>query len=175
MQTQLPSCRSTKLSPDMVRLGRYFQIGEGTFSVTWSGKFASYIPLKTMAYHPQTDGLVERLNSTLCQTLSMFVSKNQKDWDIFTPAALFAFRTSPCESTGDSPFYLLCGREPRLPMEVTLLSPGTLLAEHCRRAVRNIKLAQQIARDNIARTQHKMKEYYDRSARDPNYVEGSKA
>lgn len=77
-----------------------------------------------MAYHPQTDGLVERLNSTLCQTLSMFVSKNQKDWDIFTPAALFAFRTSPSESTGESPFYLLYGREPRLPMEVTLLPPG---------------------------------------------------
>ena len=114
-------------------------------------KLYSIKKLNTTAYHPQTDGLVECLNSTLCQTLSMFVSKNQKDWDVFIPAALFAFRTSPSESTGESPFYLLYGREPRLPMEVSLLPPGdptSSIAEHRRRIVRNIELSQQVARDN---------------------------
>ena len=133
--------------------------------------------LNTTAYHPQTDGLVERMNSTLCQTLSMFVSRNQKDWDVFVPAALFAFRTSPSETTGESPFYLLYGREPRLPMEVSLLPPGdpaSSIAEHRRKIVRNIEVAQQIARDNTARAQQKMKEYYDRSAKVPTFVEGSR-
>lgn len=140
-------------------------------------KLYSIKKLNTTAYHPQTDGLVERMNSTLCQTLSMFVSKNQKDWDVFIPAALFAFRTSPSESTGESPFYLLYGREPRLPMDVSLLppeDPASSIIEHRRRIVKNIEIVQQLARDNIARTQQKMKEYYDRSARDPHYVEGSK-
>ena len=36
--------------------------------------------VNTSSYHPQTDGLVERFNSTLCQSLSMYVSKNQKDY-----------------------------------------------------------------------------------------------
>lgn len=79
-------------------------------------KLYSIKKLNTTSYHPQTDGLVEKMNSTLCQILSMFVSKHHKDWDVFIPAALLAFRTSPCVSTGDSPFYLLYGREPLLPM-----------------------------------------------------------
>jgi len=50
--------------------------------------------VNTSSYHPQTNGLVERFNSTLCQSLSMYVSKNQKDWDEFIPLILFADRTS---------------------------------------------------------------------------------
>ena len=62
--------------------------------------------LNTTAYHPQTDGLVERFNGTLAQTLSMFVSSNQKDWDQHLPQVLFAYRVSPNATTGESPFYL---------------------------------------------------------------------
>jgi len=140
-------------------------------------KLYSIKKVNTTSYHPQTDGLVERMNSTLCQTLSMFVSKNHKDWDVFVPAALFAFRTSPSESTGETPFYLLYGREARLPMEVSLLPPGdpiSSISEHRSRIVKSIEIAQTIARENIARAQQKMKEYYDRTAKEPNFPEGSK-
>lgn len=96
----------------MVRLELYFRIGEQISSLTWVRevcKLYSIKKLTTTACHPQTDGLVEHLNSTLCQTLSMYVSKNQKDWDVFIPAALFAFRTSPSESTGESLFTCCMG------------------------------------------------------------------
>ena len=65
--------------------------------------------LNTTAYHPQTDGLIERFNGTLSETLSMFVSTNQKDWDEHIPQVLFAYHVSPNATTGESPFYLLCG------------------------------------------------------------------
>ena len=97
----------------------------------------------------------------------MFVSRNQKDWDVFIPAALLAFRTSPSETTGESPFYLLYEREPLLPMDVSLLpptNPASSIAEHHCRIVKQIELAQQIAKENIMRTQQKMKAYYDRRA-----------
>lgn len=107
----------------------------------------------------------------------MFVSKHQKDWDVFIPAALFAFRTFPSDSTGETPFYLLYGREARLPMEVSLLppeDPTNSIIEHRRRIVKSIEIVQQIARQNIALVQQKMKEYYDLSAKDPEFVKGSK-
>ena len=107
----------------------------------------------------------------------MFVSKNKKDWNVFAPAALFAFRTLPSESTGETPFYLLYGREARLPMDVSLLPPGdptSSIAKHRHRIVKNIEIAQNMARDNNARAQQKMKEYYDRKAKEPDFIEGSK-
>ena len=56
------------------------------------------------SYHPQTDGLAERFNSTLCQSLCMYVAKNQKDWDDFILLILFAHRISISEAIGDAPF-----------------------------------------------------------------------
>ena len=35
--------------------------------------------VNTSSYHPQTDGLVDRFNSTLCQSLSSYVAKKQKE------------------------------------------------------------------------------------------------
>lgn len=74
--------------------------------------------VNTSSYHPQTDGPVERFNYTLCQSFSMYVPKNQKDWDDFIPSILFAHQTSISEAIGDFPFYCLYGREPRPPVDV---------------------------------------------------------
>ena len=78
----------------------------------------------TSSYRPPTDGLVARFNSTLCQSLSMYVAKNQKDWDDFIPLILFAHRASISEAIGDSPFFCLYGSEPRLPVDVKFLPPA---------------------------------------------------
>lgn len=60
--------------------------------------------LNTTAYHPQTDGQVERFNNTLAESISMYVSSDQTNWDVYIPSILFAYRVSPSVSTGDSPF-----------------------------------------------------------------------
>lgn len=75
------------------------------------------------AYHPQAQGLVERFNSTLCTLLKAFVAKNQKDWCQYLDLVLFAYRTSVHSSTGFSPFELVYGRAPRLPMH-SICPPG---------------------------------------------------
>ena len=56
-------------------------------------------------------------------SLSMYVSTNQKGWDDFIPLVLFAHRTSFLQAISDSPFYVLYGREPRLPEHVKYLPP----------------------------------------------------
>ena len=74
----------------------------------------------TTAYHPQTDGLTERFNKTLAEMISMYVSSDNKDWDQILPYVLFAYRTSVHQSTLEKPFYLQFGRDPKLPLDVTL-------------------------------------------------------
>ena len=71
----------------------------------------------TTAYHPQANGLVERLNHTLADMLSMYVSRDHKDWDTTLPFVRFAYNTSRQETTGKSPFYLMHGRHPVLPID----------------------------------------------------------
>ena len=55
--------------------------------------------VNTTAYHPQTDGLVERFNRTLISMLAKTVEKGGKDWDDHLPFVLFAYRTSEQSST----------------------------------------------------------------------------
>ena len=118
----------------------------------------------TTSYHPQCDGLVERFNGTLAQSLSHYVSSNQKDWDRYLNPVLFGYRISPSEVTGESPFFLLYGRQPRLPMDVSMLPPRDIsasIADHRARVVENIEIAQRIAKENIQRAQQRMKDYHD--------------
>lgn len=68
--------------------------------------------------HPQSDGMVERLNRTLEDVLSKFVSNHQRDWDQHIPLALMAYRSSVHESTGFSPSMLMFGREIELPIDL---------------------------------------------------------
>ena len=74
--------------------------------------------LRTSPYHPQTDGLTERLNGALKSMIRKFTASNQKDWDEHLPYLLFAYREVPQESTGFSPFELLYGRRVRGPLDV---------------------------------------------------------
>lgn len=76
--------------------------------------------LNTSTYHPQTDGLGEHFYRTLTAMLAKTVEKGGKDWDQRLPYVLFAYRASQQQSTLESPFYLLYGRDPRLPTDAVL-------------------------------------------------------
>ncbi|UYV69523.1 hypothetical protein LAZ67_6003897 [Cordylochernes scorpioides] len=65
----------------------------------------------TTAYHPQTNGLTERLNKTLANMMAKYVSVEQKDWDAILPCATFAYNTAKQDTTGFTPFKLIHGRE----------------------------------------------------------------
>ena len=74
--------------------------------------------INTTAYHPQTNGLTEKFNGTLCQMLAAYMNERQTDWDEFIEICLFAYRTSKQETTKETPFRLLYGRDARLPSDI---------------------------------------------------------
>ncbi|XP_074603951.1 uncharacterized protein LOC141857357 [Brevipalpus obovatus] len=79
------------------------------------------------AYHPQTNGLTEKTNQTLINMLTHY-TKDQSKWYLALPLIQFAYNTSINSSTKASPFYLLYGRHPTLPIDIKLkprIGPGS--------------------------------------------------
>ena len=67
------------------------------------------------AFHPQTDGQTERMNSVLEDILRHYVSPDQKNWDSFLSLAEFSMNNCYKSSTGCTPFQLVYGKNPRTP------------------------------------------------------------
>ena len=72
----------------------------------------------TTAYHPQTNGQVKRFNSSLAAGLTVYTDEDQTDWDQYLEALAFAYRTSLVDAIHNSPFFLVHGRDARLPSDV---------------------------------------------------------
>lgn len=130
------------------------------------------------AYHPQTDGLVERFNRTLTKMLSKKVETSGKDWDVHLPFVLFAYRASLQESTKESPFYLLYGHDPRLPTELVLDPPQTRhhvdLDTYKGEFASGLSEAWELARTQVKREQKSQKRQYDRKAKTPHFAVGER-
>ena len=82
-----------------------------------------YILTRTTAYHPQGNAQVERFNHTLETMIAKTVSEHQQDWDQHIPKLLFAYRIAIHEATGYTPFHVIFGRSPVLPVDIMMGIP----------------------------------------------------
>ena len=71
----------------------------------------------TTAYHPQANGLDERLNQTLVNTLAKFAQEKRELWDVQLPEVVYAYNTAVQKSTKHTPFQAMFGRMVRLPVD----------------------------------------------------------
>lgn len=74
--------------------------------------------LFAVVQHPQTEGLIERLNQTLKGMLAKATTTHPKSWDLCVDPILFALRESPQVFTGFAPFEFVYGQKPRGLLEV---------------------------------------------------------
>ena len=73
---------------------------------------------KSSAYHPESEGAIERLHQTLKNMLKTYYHQTGKDWDEGDTLLLFAVRDSVQESLGFSPFELVYGHSVRGPLKL---------------------------------------------------------
>jgi cobalamin biosynthesis Mg chelatase CobN len=64
---------------------------------------------------------------TIKEMITSYVSENQRDWDAKLEILTFAYNTATHEGTKHSPFYLMFGRKPKVPLD--LISPTIRIAE----------------------------------------------
>ncbi|UYV82560.1 K02A2.6-like, partial [Cordylochernes scorpioides] len=125
--------------------------------------------------HPQSDGMVERFNRTLTQHLTMFVDKNQRDWDQHLPMLLMAYRSAEHESTGYSPARMLFGHELRMPCDVLLGRPEETFEntnEYISHLEERMLTIHQWAREKLHFSREKMKDRYNVKTSHKTFKEG---
>jgi transposase InsO family protein len=72
------------------------------------------------SYRPAANGKVERFNGIWKELLKPYIGTTQTDWDDHLPNALMAYCMAHQEGLGASPFAVLFGLEPRLPIDLVL-------------------------------------------------------
>ena len=93
----------------------------------------------TSPYHLQTNGQCERFNSTLINMLGTLPKKKKSEWKNHIAALVHAYNCTQNSATGFSPYFLMFGRQPHLPINVTLgLAPQTITEPNTPKFVQKI-------------------------------------
>jgi len=71
--------------------------------------------IKCTAYHPQSNGALERTRRVLVKYLMCFILQDQSNWDKWLRYATFVFNTTPHTATGFTPHILMFGTKPNIP------------------------------------------------------------
>ena len=136
---------------------------------------------KSSAYHPESQGALERFHQTLKSMIRTYCSENKKDWDDGIHWLLFAARESVQESLGFSPFELVFGHNVRGPLKVMkekLLSETSPVQLNLLDYVSDFKLklvrACEIAKKNLRESQFKMKTKFDKKSVERHFDVGDK-
>jgi transposase InsO family protein len=116
----------------------------------------------TPAYHPQSNP-VERAHRDLKAGLrAALIDCLHQDWEDVLPQILFAFRISPTSTTKLSPFELLFGKDPNIPLGA--LDPPMdqvlPLGEYASQLRDGITAVQEWPRENLADKVHRQKCVY---------------
>ena len=121
---------------------------------------------RTTPYHPMGNGQCERFNSTLLSMLGTLDNSQKSDWKSYVPSLVHAYNCTRSDATGFSPYYIMFGRHPRLPVDLLLGRPvqggnSQEYGEYVRSLKRRLEHAYQVASEKVAEVQRTHKERYD--------------
>ena len=102
-------------------------------------------------YHPQSNGVVERSNRNLGDSLrTLLLRRGQEEWDLLLPQIMRAFRGTPHSVTGETANLIMMGRELWLPDQLQLYPPPlevTPQSEYCQELLGRLEIAHAALRE----------------------------
>ncbi|XP_011859426.1 PREDICTED: uncharacterized protein LOC105556922 [Vollenhovia emeryi] len=128
---------------------------------------------KTTAYHPQSNGSIERSHHVLTEYLKTQINKDS-NWDDYVSLAMFSYNTSVHEGTKYSPYQLVFGRVPRTPSSYTSAEdePNVTYQQYLTDLFNRLRDTQEDARRNLIRSKERTKNYYDKRVHQKTFKQG---
>ena len=134
-------------------------------------KLAQVEKVHTTPYHPMTNGQCERFNSTLCNMLGTLSGHDKIDWKAHLSSMTHAYNCTQHPSTTYSPYFLMFGRQPRLPIGFEMGLPVDVLGDSCSKTRYVHKLKQRLnfaykkAKEMSPKQAQKYKSSYDKKVK----------
>ena len=114
---------------------------------------------RTTPYHPQGNGQCEKMNSTILSMLRTLEKSQKKNWNQYLNHITHAYNCTRNDSTGYSPYFLMFGRHPLLPIDLLLDRKNTPESnkDYVKKMRKAVEEAYKICEENI----NKKHEYAD--------------
>ena len=123
--------------------------------------------IRTTLYHPQTNGSAERVHQTLQRMIGKLDPEKCRKWPEHIRFVLIAYNATRSQVTGYSPYFLMFGRRPRLPVD--LLFPTVNNREWTRTIDKYVKALYEqlreclkLAQESATKEANRQKRLYDR-------------
>lgn len=119
--------------------------------------------IKCSAYHPQSNGALERSHLTLADYLKHYINDSQSDWDDWIEFAMFSYNTSVHTSTKFTPFELIFANKPNLPNSITK-NPEFKYTynDYLDEITLKLNKSHQLARNHLLHSKEINKQHYDK-------------
>ncbi len=127
--------------------------------------------LTTSAFHPETNGQVERFNRTMRKYLQKVLDNETLDWEKWLAPLAIAYNTQVHQSTKFSPFFLTFLHEPNLP-HFDIDEPRMYSDNWVEEALVRLRRAHQLAKENAEEAAAVNKSYYDQKSAKRAFHEG---
>ena len=121
--------QTARTAAETLRIGYFGLFGAPAYLVSDQGKaFTGHVithlcemyrvqKLRTSPYHAQTNGQVERMNQTIIRMIGKLEEDRKAYWLKHLLELLMTYNTTRSAVTRYSPYYLLFGRKPRIPVD----------------------------------------------------------
>ena len=121
---------------------------------------------KDISIPPQSNGQCERFNATLLSMLGTLPPEGKATWTDKVGTLVHAYNSTKSAITGFSPHCLMFGREPKLPLDVTLGLPNpdmeaVIHEKYVKQLQNRLKWSYEIALQRNEKEAARQKKYYD--------------
>lgn len=137
---------------------------------------AGITKVRTSPYHPRGNP-VERFNRTLLGMLGTLRDKEKTHWRDYVKPLTHAYNCTKNETTGFSPYELMFGRQPRLPVDIAFCLPvkdgsPTSHSQYVRALKARLQESYQIAAKNSQKVAERNKRRFDKTVRESTLEKG---